>query len=387
MPASTRRFGMRIAINTIVTPADNKIGVGIYVDNLIKNLVEQFPEHLFYALVNDEEPAVQYQAKNFETLKFRAKPQPSPLLTVWQPAFARRLREDSVDVYHLPNTAPLLFNVCPTVVSILDLQEFRISKYGLGRAAYRRLANWLASRVADLILTISNNSKRDIVNLLGINPDKIRVTYLAHADSFRRLEKAQAVAYVAGRFGFRDYLITVGDIQPGKNLVRWIEAYARLRAKNASHRLVLVGKERRPYGELHAAIRRLNLEDSVTFTGYVTQEDLVHLYNAATLCVYPSLYEGFGLPVLESMACGVPIVTSNVSSIPEVAGDAAVLINPYEVDDLVAKTANGLSNPDQRSSMISAGLKQARKFSWRRTATETMAAYEYVMDERRKWNA
>lgn len=370
---------MKVAINTLVTPADNKIGVGVYIDNLVNELIQQFPQHEFYAFVNKKKPAVRYQANNYHAIEFLANPQPSALLGLWQPAFAHRLKAINADVYHLPNTAPLLFNTCPSVATIFDLQEFKIQKYGLFRTAYRRLTNLMTSKFADLILTISNNSKEDIVNFLGVDPAKVRVAYLAHADCFQMLDKMKAVAYVREKFGYHNYFITVGDIQPGKNLIRLLHVYARLRRHNEQYTLVLVGKERQMYSKLHETIENLHLQEVVKFAGYVSQEDLIYLYNASYMCIYPSLYEGFGLPILEAMACGTPVVASNVSSIPEVAGGAAVFFNPYDIEEMEYKIKSLLDDPKRVQFLINEGQKQAQKFSWQRTAIETMEAYESVV--------
>jgi glycosyltransferase involved in cell wall biosynthesis len=375
---------MKVVINTIVTPADNKIGVGVYIDNLVRHLSQQFPTQDFLTFVNNDKPAVDYQSHNCHNITFRARPQPSVLLGLWQPAFAYYLKKTKADIYHLPNTAPFLCKVCPSIGTILDLQEFKTDKYSASRTFYRRLANLLISRLADIIITISKNSKRDIVELLKINPDKIRVIYLAHSEAFRKLDKYQSASYVLNKYGFRDYVLTVGDIQAGKNLVRLIEAFAMLKNSNQECKLVLVGKERSPYSELHETIRRMRLENTVKFTGYVSQEDLIHLYNAAHLCVYPSLYEGFGLPILEAMACGTPVVTSNISSIPEVAGGAALLFDPSDVHEMMEKINMVLARPELREHLSAQGLRRVTDFSWRRTATETMEVYEQVVQMRHK---
>lgn len=374
---------MNIAINTIVTPINTKIGVGVYIDNLIENLLREYPEHQFFGIVSSSQSSFHYDFENYNTIAFSAKPQPSALLALWQPAFSRSLRSIQSDIYHLPNTSPLFVHGCPTVASIHDLQEFKIRKYSLLRTVYRRLANYQMSRRADLILTLSNSSKQDIVQILGVDPSKVRVVYLACSDNYRRLDKQDAKRYIWDKFSVKDYLITVGDIQPGKNLVRLIEAYARLRGKGERRQLVLIGKERKRYSQLHNMIRKLNLDDHVKFTGYVSQEDLVYFYNAAHLCIFPSLYEGFGLPILEAMACGVPVAASNISSIPEVAGEAAALFDPYQVEDMVAKIEQIINAPSTLDRMVELGKHQVGGFSWQRTAIETMEAYEYVAEQKR----
>ncbi|MEM7537656.1 MAG: glycosyltransferase family 1 protein [Chloroflexota bacterium] len=368
---------MKILFNTIVTPAQSKIGVGVYIDNLLPQLITAYPQHTFYSLVNEQAPAFVYDATNHVSISSKASPSPSVRLLLYQRAFMRISERMGADLYHLPNTAPLALNKSiPTIANIMDLQEFRIQKYGRIRGWYRRSANYLLTRNADIIITISENSKKDIVNFLGISPDKVCVTYLAHSQVFRKLDTDTAQGIVYNKYNLNDYMIAVGDIAEGKNLLRLVEMYAMLRKNGETRPLVLVGKEPQPFPELHDYIQEHSLHDFVQFTGYVPLSDLVALYNCATLCLFPSLYEGFGLPVLEAMACGTPVATSNVSSIPEVAGDAAVLFDPLDVEDMFRKVKPLLDNPSYRAKMVERGYQQANLFTWKRAAAQTMAVYE-----------
>jgi glycosyltransferase involved in cell wall biosynthesis len=174
----------------------------------------------------------------------------------------------------------------------------------------------------------------------------------------------------------RPYILAVGNLQPRKNLLRLIEAFAQLiTERRIPHQLVLAGKAKWRESDIHRTVRRLGIEDRIVFTGRVPDEDLACLLNGAELFVYPSLYEGFGLPVLEAMACGTPVVTSNCTSIPEVAGDAALLVDPYRVDELADAIHHVLSDESLRARLREKGLARSQMFSWRQTARKTWTAY------------
>jgi glycosyltransferase involved in cell wall biosynthesis len=186
---------------------------------------------------------------------------------------------------------------------------------------------------------------------------------------------------VLARYGIdRPYLLYVGGINARKNIARLFEAYAQVRATHPDVILVVAGKRQWQTGEIDAAFRRFNLEDQVHFTGYVDDRDLPALYSAAELFVFPSLYEGFGLPPLEAMACGTPVVTSNASSLPEVVGDAALTVDPYDVDGLAAAIKHALTDEDLRVELRRRGVARAAQFTWQRAARETLAVYAQVLE-------
>jgi glycosyltransferase involved in cell wall biosynthesis len=178
------------------------------------------------------------------------------------------------------------------------------------------------------------------------------------------------------------YILYVGSIEPRKNLLRLLQAYARLRKDLPGWKLVLVGARNAwkstPISE---EMRKLNLAPWVQLTGYIPEEDLPALYNGAGLFAFPSLYEGFGLPVLEAMACGTPVITSNVSSLPEVAGDAALLVDPYNVEEIAAAMVNVLSDQELSEDLHRRGLERSKEFSWERTAQQTLEVYKKVLRE------
>jgi glycosyltransferase involved in cell wall biosynthesis len=234
------------------------------------------------------------------------------------------------------------------------------------------------ARKATLIIAVSQSTKEGLVNLLGIPPQKIRVVPLAVASRFKVVEDEALKESIRRKYALPPrFFLFVGLLNPRKNGVRLIQAYHRFKSEtDLPHKLVFVGAKGWLYEDVLAQIEELGLEKEIIFTGYVADEDLPPIYNLAEALVYPSLYEGFGLPILEAMACGTPVITSNVSSAPEVAGGAALLVDPYDVDQLAEVMYKVASQGDLRAYLTRHGLKRARDFSWEKTALETLAVYE-----------
>jgi glycosyltransferase involved in cell wall biosynthesis len=236
-------------------------------------------------------------------------------------------------------------------------------------------------RAADAVIAVSQHTKDDAIRTYGIEEEKISVIYEGVSDRFRRASP-DAITAVRRKYGLPGgFILSVATIEPRKNLTSLLEAYHALRSEFAENRLVLVGKKGWLYADFFRRIRELGLEDQVIFPGYVPDEDLPAMYSAADLFVFPSLYEGFGLPVLEALACGAPVVASNASSLPEVAGDAALLVDPNDGEALVHEMRAVLSNAELSHDMQTRGPKQAAKFSWHKAARETLDVYSSVLSD------
>jgi glycosyltransferase involved in cell wall biosynthesis len=232
----------------------------------------------------------------------------------------------------------------------------------------------------EAVITISEQSRRDITKYLPVEPEKVTVTKLAASRNFLVMPDDEVIPVLKRHQISYPYILYVGSIEPRKNLLRLLEAYRQLRLWSTKWRLVIIGA--RNYWKSSPVmdhVAEFGLEQCVRFTGYVPDEDLPALYNGADLFVFPSLYEGFGLPVLEAMACGTPVVTSNSSSLPEVAGDAALLVDPYDVEAIAAAMVRVLADPDLAEALRQKGLRRAGEFTWERTARETIAVYEQVL--------
>ncbi len=236
-------------------------------------------------------------------------------------------------------------------------------------------------RAADAVIAVSECTRRDAVRAYGIPEEKITVIYEGVSPRFRPASP-EAIQAVRAKYRLPErFILYVGTIEPRKNLTALLEAYAALQSRNTQHaaRLVIVGKKGWLYEGFFRRLRELGLEERVYFTGYVPDEDLPALYSAADLFVFPSLYEGFGLPVLEAMACGVPVVCSNTSSLPEVAGDAALLADPTDIRALAAAMERALTDEALRASLRARGLERARQFTWEEAAKRTVEVYHQVL--------
>ncbi|MDP9368698.1 MAG: glycosyltransferase family 4 protein [Chloroflexota bacterium] len=288
------------------------------------------------------------------------------------PVLARR---DRLDVLHGPvNIAPLLVP-CPTVVTVHDLAYLRLpDRLPAGRRRYFSALTRASARRAARVLAVSESTKRDVVELLEVPEDRVAVTPLAADAGFRPVTGEALDAFLGEQRIVRPFVLSVGTLEPRKNLPALLRAFGRI-APEVPHDLVLAGPEGWMTDEIHETRRRLGLGDRVRFTGYVETAMLPAWYSAADLFVYPSLYEGFGLPPLEAMACGTPVVTSDVSSLPEVVGDAALTVPPTEETALAEAMRRVLEDRVLAADLQARGLERAREFSWRRTAALTVAAY------------
>lgn len=286
----------------------------------------------------------------------------------------------SLDLLHSPDFIPPLSRNCRSVITIHDL-AFLLYPHFLTKESARYYGQIdQAVRSADHIIAVSHSTKRDLIRLLGVSERKITVIHEAANKIYRPIDKRIARQRVAQDYGIDyDYILFVSTIEPRKNLPTLIQAYQKLSdSYKCDERLVIAGTKGWLSEEVFTSIEKLGLKDKVRFLGRVPSEALLHLYNAAILLVHPSFYEGFGLPPLEAMTCGVPVIVSNVSSLPEVVGDAAEMIDPNEADELTVAMHRVLTNEAHRRCMIDKGLKRAANFSWQRAAKETLEVYRRV---------
>ena len=287
------------------------------------------------------------------------------------------LRKLSPDVFHCQYIQPS-WGRPRTVVSIHDLAYEHFPEYFHPREAFRlkKLVPWTARR-ADHILTLSEFSAADIADKYGVPREKITVTYLAASESFQPRDKHSSQEYLAQKYGIEfPFILYVGRIQARKNLPRLVDAYCLLRRQGVTAKLVLVGKRDWQSEQLLARIKDLGLESSVIFPGFVSFADLPLFYNAAEVFIFPSLFEGFGLPVIESMASGVPTITSFGSSLSEVAGDAAILIDPLDTQAIAEALARVLEDHDLRRQLIARGLQRSAQFTRENLAQRVLQVYQ-----------
>ena len=295
------------------------------------------------------------------------------------PAALRRLR---VDVFHGMDHVgiPLVGRSGKYVVTVHDVIPLILPETFTPRhRLVVRLALARVRRKADLVVVPSHAVKRDVVRRVGLPEARVVVTPEGCEPRFRPVRSETALRDVAARYGLPPrYVLAVGTLEPRKNLTTLLQVFARLRREGGVDpelHLVLAGARGWLDEPIFRTVRSLGLEDAVRFPGFIDDDDLPAVYSRAALFAFPSLYEGFGLPLLEAMACGVPVVTSNISSMPEVAGDAAVLVDPRDADGLAAAIARVLRDEALRERLRAAGIARAREFSWEATARRTLDAY------------
>ena len=302
-------------------------------------------------------------------------------------AFPRALKADRIDVAHTQYNTPLLGAPCPVVTTVHDITFALFPEHFLPKD------RWILNRFvpgsmrrAAKVIAVSESTRRDILRTykLHIEPEKVVTTLLAADSRFTPAAGGQESARAAlnEKYGLRGkpYILSVGVLQPRKNLPLLLDAFAlaKLGPHAIPHLLVVVGKRGWKNEDLdtHLAALPPEVADQVVFTGYVPDEDLPTLYGGADVFCYPSLYEGFGLPPLEAMACGCPVLVSRISSLPEVVGDAGILLPAKDSDAWATALEKLLAEPNVRARWAERALERAKEFSWRRTAEQTLAVYQ-----------
>jgi glycosyltransferase involved in cell wall biosynthesis len=294
------------------------------------------------------------------------------------------LRRIGADLVHGPVFVGPLFAPCPVVVTIHDLSFIRFpALFRPANRLYLTVLTRLSARRARRLIAVSAHAAAESTQLLGVPPERIDVVYHGVDPSFRPLPADEVVAFRQRRGLPGRFMLFVGTLEPRKNLVRLVEAFARIYGRICGNdgrvRLVLAGGKGWLYDELFAKVEALGLGEAVIFPGYVMSDELPLWYNGAAVLAYPSVYEGFGLPVLEAQACGTPVLTSNVSSLPEAAGDAALMVDPYDVEALAAGLNRLLADESLRHDLRERGLAHAKQFSWPHTAQETARVYRRAL--------
>ena len=353
----------------------NETGNETYILELVRHLPALVPQHEFflYAEFPDVIPPETRALPNVRVVPLRSRFAAQRLS--WE--LPRCAARDALDVLHISYNAPLrLPAACALVVTIHDISFEQHPEWFSARLRwFLKMSVRRSARAARAVITVSEWCRAEIARAYKIAPERVHVTHEAAGAQYRPLTDARALKAVREKFNTGElFILAVGNLQPRKNHVRLLQAFARAKeAGKLPHKLVLVGQAWWQAEEIANAARALG--DAVVLTGYVPDADLPLLYNAADAFCYPSLYEGFGLPVLEAMACGVPVITSNVTALPEVAGDAACLVNPYDVPMLTDAIMRVTRDESYRQGLRARGVARANLFSWARMAEETLAVY------------
>jgi glycosyltransferase involved in cell wall biosynthesis len=356
-------------------------GIGTYVRNLLRYLARLDHATEYVVLCREADcHVVQELGANF-----RAVVESSPGYSIReQLRVPLDLRRERVDLFHAPHYVLPPLTPCKSVVTIHDCIHLRFPQYmrRLGYA-YARGSLWMATHQANRIMTVSEASKRDILDYFHVPPSKIDVIYNGIDERFSTPPPDEDVARVRERYQLDDpFILYAGNIKPHKNIERTIEAFHLLRRGGEFDqvKLVIIGDEIAKYAALRHAVHRHKLHKYVRFFGFVPDRTLAILYRLSAVFVFPSLYEGFGLPPLEAMASGTPVITSNVSSLPEVVGDAALLVDPLQPEAIADAMRRVLTDATLRGTLSARGLERARHFSWERSIARVREIYGEVLE-------
>jgi glycosyltransferase involved in cell wall biosynthesis len=340
-------------------------GIGTYIRNVLKHLprLDQDTEFILLCRAADRD-ALRQIGPNFRPIVDSSR----PYSLREQLSIPARLMQESADLFHSPHYVLPPLVPCKSVVTIHDCIHLMFPQYLPNRFAYTyaRASLWAATRKAERILTVSETSKTDILRYFAVPAERIVVAYNAIDERFAIQPPRELIDRTRERYQLDGpFALYVGNIKPHKNLERLIDAFHIVRREGFERlRLLIIGDQILKYPRLRRAVDRYKLHKHVRFLGFVPDETLAALYRLATVFVFPSLYEGFGLPPLEAMAGGTPVVTSNCSSLPEVCGDAAVLVDPYDAESIAEGIRRVLADPDLRATLVERGLRRSRDFSW-----------------------
>jgi glycosyltransferase involved in cell wall biosynthesis len=374
---------MRIGIDIRSLQTESQFrGIGTFTSNVVNHLVEVDRENEYFFFASAYKKIRGLREDLQSKVIWLKRPTRLTSLTdqfLWYPV----LKAYRIDIFHAMEFAIPRFSPCKRVITIYDLIPLIFQEYKTLRKLPHHLVYLLkfhSTRWAEKVIAISESVKNDLIRILGLPEEKIEVILGGVREIFQPSLPADQVEALKKKYHLEgDYLIFPCGFEPRKNVLLTILAFQRaLEVLPGNYQLALVGNLSQESQRIRRYISEKGLDKQVILTGYASPEDLSYLYNGAKLCLFPSLYEGFGLPALEAMACGLPVITSNDTSLPEVVGDAAVLVNPYSVTSITEAIIKVLTNPDLQKNLREKGLKRAASFSWHTIARQTLEIYRQL---------
>lgn len=374
---------MRIAIDARGVNLYRGTGIGTYTDKLLLHLLNIDKEnyyHLFWSGENYEN----YRKNNSKIVMASKKYHKF----FEQNYFPANIQLENIDIYHVPQNGIGLYDQmnCKKIVTIHDLIPYSMPET-VGKGYLTKFLREMPKIIecSSGIITVSKHSKETILKFFpSTDPEKIHVTHLAADDQYKPLNKHICKAMLKSKFNInKPFMLYLGGFSHRKNIRILIEAFSIIyKELKVEHCLVIVGAARDEGTELLNFAKQLNIDDKIIFTGYVDEPILPYFYNGCELFVYPSLNEGFGLPPLEAMSCGTAVITSNVSSMPEVVGDGGLLVNPEKIEELCQSIIDVLNDNILKMDLSKRALKRAALFSWQNTADETIKIYKKIYNEK-----
>jgi glycosyltransferase involved in cell wall biosynthesis len=370
---------MIIGIDGNEANVQKRVGIGEYAYELLRNfsLSNSTTQDLKFIIYLKDKPLV-HMPKGSDNWKYRIL-KPGKLWTQWRLPIDLYMNNPKPDVFFTPSHYAPRFSPVPTVISVMDLAYIYFPKL-FNNKDLHQLSKWTSYSVknAKKILTISKSSKNDIIKEYKVPSSKVVVTYPGIKDTDTLEPNIYGMNQIKAKYNLSDkYVLFVGTLQPRKNITKLIEAFSLISGKE-DLQLVIVGRKGWMFEEILSAPQKYSVENKIKFLENINNEELRILYKHALCLVLPSLYEGFGLPVLEAMQEGCPVIASNVSSLPEAGGDACLYINPNNSSDIAEKIEKLIGNEKLRQDLIKKGKIQVAKFNWEKTARETLKVLEEV---------
>lgn len=372
---------MKIGIDARAAKWYRGTGIGTYTYQLINsfNKIDSFNDYLLF--IPEASPLDINFSKNF-TIKNICEKSSS---NFWEDVNVPNiLSGENLQLYHVPqNGVGIPFEKqCPFVITLHDVIPFRMPETVSDR--YIHIFNEVLPKIVSLcdgIITVSNFSKYDIAKAFNYPLDKIYVTHLAAENIYRPLDKANCSQIIKAKYGISEnFILYVGGFSPRKNIQGLLKAFEKASSKiEKDMLLVIAGYKGKSYEAYKELCGQLHISEKVIFPGFINIDDMPYLYNASSLLVYPSFYEGFGLPPVEAMACGTPVIASNVTSIPEITKNNALLVDPYDIDELSNAIYTVLYDSDMRKALASKGLNLSNTLNWKNTAISTINAYKNII--------
>ena len=361
------------------------VGAGVYISRLVRELL--LANHEFDLMIIAHENHIDLfnlQEENKKNFLFLNDYGRGFRILSEQFTYPKLIKVNQIDLYHgLHYSMPFIKNT-QVVTTIHDTTFYKVHQTHVWlKKLYFKFFIKYSCNHSDHLICVSDNTKIDLINLFNIKPEKITTTHLGVDEKFKPIDDLDKFQILKNKYQLPDYFVLyVGLIEPRKNLSSLIKAYSNLKMSSDIHQdihLVIAGRWGWESEELIVLISELNINEKIHFPGYIEPEDLPFLYNMAQVFVYPSFYEGFGLPVLESMACGTPVITSNVSSMPEFVGDSGLLIDPNDISTIQNALRDLLLNDRLRLELSGQALKRSKEFTWKETARKTLDVYRRVL--------
>ena len=370
---------MKIAIDATIIRKENT-GTGFYIINLINGLAKIKDGNDYYIFMNNElsKEFFNFENNNFHIINKNFKNR--IFRVIWQFfLFPFELKKLKVRVLHSPNYITPLFKLgFKVIVTIHDLTFYLFpEKFTVTKRLLFKYMLPLFIKISDKIIAVSNNTKKDILKFFKISESKVIVTFESYPEYYTYNNDSND-QNILTKYGIGSkYLLFVGMIEPRKNILSILKSFKEIDS-DLELDLVIAGKKGWYYKEIELYLEkllRIGIKNKIIFTGYVSEPELKYLYQNAFIFIYPSIYEGFGIPPLQAMACKVPVITSNLSSLPEVVGDAAIMVNPYDINKISEAIRTLYNDLDKRSELVNKGVIQSKKFSLENFAKNTIDVY------------